>query len=275
MIRGKKDEPRKIDCWNPDLDDFPNENRTTLFSLFSPVEVERNLERLTESLKRSQTESGLTPLEFILREFEDEAKKKLEENGLDSKELIELWCAGFDLEDCGPLSPLRTVLEDDYPSLIWPDEKAIQLQNAAHVGFCTDRVRRDIRKGDAEQTAIDMLKLCFATVNANFHEIIIRGIRAENAPKKKRRVREKPWFLLVLEYAKAKAQRKTFSGLITYLRAHHEGKEKPLKIDKGKVYLELSRKGDYRLNYKTRNKKESIGSEAFRKRFQELKKLGS
>lgn len=215
MTKGKKNEPRKIDLWNPDDLTFLD-NRTKDLSFSSPYELERSLERLTESLKRSQTDPGLTPLEFILREFEDEAKKKLEENGLDSEELTELWRTLFDPED---FSSLCRSLEDDFPSLVSPLEPSMQLQNAAHVAFCVDRLRNDISKSDVEQTAIDMLKLCFAAVNVNLHEIIIRGIRAKTGPAKGGRTPKKEErFFLVARYALQNSKKKDTLSLWKYLK---------------------------------------------------------
>jgi hypothetical protein len=187
MTKGKKNEPRKIDRWDRDDLTFLD-NRTKDLSFSSPYDLERGLEHPTEFLKRSQTEPGLTLLEFILREFEDEAKKILEENDLNSEELIERWRTFYDIED---FSRLCLQLEYDSPSLLEPSHTSMQLQMAAHVAFCVDRLRSDISNGDAEQTAIDMLKLCFAAVNVNLHEIIIRGIRAKTGPAKGGRVKKK------------------------------------------------------------------------------------
>lgn len=259
MTKGKKNEPRKIDQWSSDDLAFPD-NRTKSFAFDSPYGLERGLEG--------------TELESILREFEDEAKKILEENGLDSEELIEAWRICFDVKD---FSSLCLQLEYDFPSLLSPLSTSMQLQNAAHVFFCADRVRSDISKNDAKQTAIDMLKLCFTAVAANLHEIIKRGIRAKMGPTKPRPSRKKAWIDSVLEYARANAQRKNFPGVMTYLR-RHEGKAKALKIDNGKVYLSPPSywKGDYKLNYVVRNKKpQHIGTWALKKHFEALKKLGS
>ena len=273
MTKGKNTEPRKIDQWNlNDLKFFDNWTKNLL--LASPVQLERfSLWRLT---KPSKLPVLTQRLEFILGEFEDEAKKKLEENGLDSEELIKRWRTLFDPKKCGPLDrfgiplSLRRI-EDEYPSLSEPFQTSIQLQNAAHVALCADRVRTDISNGDTEQTAIDTVKFCFTVFSANLHEIIIRGIRAKWGPTKPRPSSGKKWVLSLLEYARTNLKIKTFSELMIYLRAHYQGKEKALKINKRKVYLSLTRKGDYRLNCG----RENIGSEAFRKRFQALKKLGS
>ena len=236
-LESLESEPKEIDlCKDVDLTFL--DNRTKNLSFSAPYELERTLKRLTESLKHSQTKPRLTLLEFILREFEDEAKKKLQENGLDSEELTELWYDRFDPED---FSHLRDPLCNYYPSLTEPLESSVQLQNAAHVGFCTDRVRRDIAKGDAEQTAIDMLKLCFATINANLHEIIRRGIRAEKAPssggKKSQRKRG-----IDLAIEKNFKDQDAFSAWL-YFAENHYGYEKALKIEGYDVFFGIDIQG--------------------------------
>jgi len=273
MTKGKKTEPREIDRWKPDDLTFID-NRTKKLSFSSPYDLENDLQRLAESLKHSQTEPKPTLLESILREFEDDAKKELEENGLDSKGLSAGLRTLCDPEDFSRLCKDGFKIGEYEVFFQMPLEAPTQFHMAAHVAFCVDRLRSDISNGDAVQTAIDMAKLCFTTVGAHLHEIIKRGIRAKNAPKKPRQGREKTWVLPVLEYARTNAKRKKFPGVITYLIAQHAGKEKALKIGKGKVYLSFLRDGDYRLNYVARNKKESIGYETLKKYFQRLKKMG-
>ncbi len=73
--------------------------------------------------------------------------------------------------------------------------------------------------------------------------------------------------LQILDYARTNARTKSFAGIMKYLIAKHEGKEKALRINKGKFYLLLTRRGDYKLNYTVSGKKESVSSETFRKRF--------
>jgi hypothetical protein len=236
-MKKQKSEPRNIDRWNPDDLTFLD-NRTKDLSFSSPYELERSLERLTESLKRSQTEPGLTPLEFILREFRDEAKKKLEENGLDSEELTEVWRTLFDPED---FSSLHLYLEYNSPSLLEPLETSVQLQNAAHVAFCVDRLRSDISNGDAQQTAIDMLKLCFATVGANLHEIIIRGIRAERGPSLggKTSQRKRGIDLAIEKIFKGQD---AFSIWLYFVKNHY-GYEKALEIEGYKIFFKIDIQG--------------------------------
>jgi len=109
----QESEPRKIDRFHhDDLHFFDNRTKLLLYSL--PFEMERDFERLSKSLIGSQTDQAQTPLEVVLREFEEEARKKLEENGLDSEDLTESWAGLFDVEDFGPL---RRILHDDYPAL--------------------------------------------------------------------------------------------------------------------------------------------------------------
>lgn len=264
-MKKQKSEPRKIDCWSPDDLTFLD-NRTKEFSFSSPYDLERDLERRAESLKCSQTEPGLTLLESILREFEDEAKKKLEENGLDSEWLTEVWRTFFDPKD---FSRLRLHLEYDFPSLLEPLETSMQLQMAAHVAFAADRVRNDISNGNAEQTAIDMLKLCFSIVGANLHEIIVRGIRAKGAPFKVRGTKKRPEGLLsAFKYALKNSPKKDGPSLWKFLKEYCRGDDKIFngfdiifEEKENKIY-QYSREGKFR----------RIGFRGFQRRLSEIKK---
>ncbi len=199
MTDGKKNEPKRIDRWNDfDIDLVNNWTKNLLFE--SPFCLDQDLE--------------LKPLEFFLIEFEDEAKKILEENGLYSEELVEAWRTPSDVKDFSRLYPQRK----DSPSLFSPLLTSMALQNVAYVFLCVHRVRKDILNGDAEQTAIDMLRLCFATVSANLHEMIVRGIKAKTAParggKKEKKV---PAFNLLVRYAWQNSKRKTCLSMWEFL----------------------------------------------------------
>ena len=88
--------------------------------------------------------------------------------------------------------------------------------------------------------------------------------------------RKKSWVLPVIQYAMTKAKKKSCAGVIKFLVTYHEGKKKALKMGRGKVYLFLTRNGDYKLRYESRRKREEITSETFRREyFEPLKKLGT
>ena len=222
MIDGKKNEPKRIDRWNDfDLDLVNNWTKNLLFE--GPFCLDQDLE--------------LKPLEFFLIEFEDEAKKILEENGLYSEELIEAWRNPSNVKDFSRLYPQRK----DSPSRFSPLLTSMSLQNVAYVFLCVHRVRRDILNGDARQTAIDMLRLCFATVSANLHEMIVRGIKAKTAPAKGGKAGKKKHGIIAAIEKIFKGQ-DAFSAWL-YFAENHYGYEKALEIEGYKIFFRIDIRG--------------------------------
>ena len=137
-------------------------NTTKAFSLSYPDEIENEINHLKESLKHPQSKHGLTPFEFILRGFEDEAKKILINAGI-SIDLSDIWESLWLWKKHG----------------IYSRGFDIRTANAGQILLSAMLVRDDIIAGEPELVALDMMRLCFAAVGANLHDVVITGIRAK------------------------------------------------------------------------------------------------
>ena len=204
---------------------------TREFSLCYPDELDDILKRLQESLKYPQSEPGLTPLEFILRRFEEEARRILTEHGhpTDLGEL--LW-----LED-DHTYPVKTRMRTTALKL----DVDIESLSAKRVLFSAQNLRHFIAANEAEQAAIEMMRLTFAAISADMFNVLMTGVRAKQGQKKGgHRPKQKQGIMLAIrEVLKQKGQNLSRENLWRYFLKNHND-------TKGQPAFEV---GDYTVNY--------------------------
>jgi hypothetical protein len=211
---------RKIDEYKREDADFIT-TATKEFSLTYPHELDDALDRIEEWIKHPQEEPGLTPLEVILRQLEAEARAILAEYGYPT-DLDGLWWV--DLED---------------------DVAGILVSSAKRVLSCAGNVRQHIANNEMTvEAATEMMRLVFATVCADMHDVIITGVRAKaGRPRGGSASTKKRGIILVIKKAlkefEAKGHHLTRKGLWRYFKEHHD-------IDEGQNPIEI---GNYEIYY--------------------------
>jgi hypothetical protein len=149
------------------------------FSLEPPETLDRALEQLRESLSHPDTEPGLTPLEFLLRRFEDSAREVLTKNGHPTNRDELGWLIDdhtHPVEAKGGGSGLKCDLE-------------IESLSARRVLLSVSNLREDIASNNAESAAIEMMRIMYAAVNSEMFSLTMQGIRTKSGqskPKPKR-----------------------------------------------------------------------------------------
>jgi len=139
------------------------------FSLGPPSYFDETIEKLKHTLTHPKAEPGLTAIEFILRQIENEAKKILQEYGypIDIDELVP-WLQeseGFWWTD--PESGFTHFHENH----------SIQALSAKEVLISAEKIRYEISKNNAEETAIETMRLLFAAMAADLRDVIMDGAR--------------------------------------------------------------------------------------------------
>lgn len=149
------------------------------FAAEPPQIFEETLERLKKSLKYNDPQT--TPLEFILRRFEKEAKQVLAHHGYPT-ELNEL----LSLE-----SDHTHFVKLEHGGSGYKCDVDIQSLSAKSVLFSASNLRNFIANNDAEKASLEMMRLLYATFNMSGFEFFMRGVRAKKgslrggqAPKK-------------------------------------------------------------------------------------------
>jgi hypothetical protein len=143
-----------------------------------PQSLETSLEVLKRRLKGQSGSASL--ILVILEIFEGEARAIFE------KAVIE----GERLQKVKPDSKRASLLEiRKYQTK--ESEIQAKMDGAKRVIARAFEIREDISERNAEQTAVDMMRLVFASVTANLHEIVMKGIRAKTAPSRGGRVDKK------------------------------------------------------------------------------------
>jgi hypothetical protein len=165
--------PRKWEATPEDADFISTEIRE--YSLAPPSYFDETIEKLKDILTHPQAEPGLTVVEFILRRLEKEAKKILREYGYPTD-----------------ITELVPWLRDD-DSFMWTDPESgntyfheipsIQALSAKQVLSSVDNIRDWISMNDAEETAIETMRLLFAAMNADLRDTIMDGMRTNQRRK--------------------------------------------------------------------------------------------
>ena len=204
------------------------ENATKDFIISYPDEVDDILNHIKEIVTDPQSEQGNTPLKYILRKFEEEARKILKEYHY-PQDMVSL-CGVLQYGYCDD----KNVSDND----IMPD---IIVSNAIRVVTYCEHIRDDITNNESEQAAIDMMKLIFAAVAMNVHDELIRGIRQAAGSKSKKPPRSCKGILMAIEKTlrdgKGTGKRKPSTNLWRYFRNNYTENDR-FEIDEYEIYFE-------------------------------------
>jgi hypothetical protein len=213
--------------------DFIDKSDIRAFSL-EPDYVDRALEQLADSLTHPQVaEPGLTPLEFLLRRMEDEAKKVLTKHGYptDLNEL--LWL------ESEHTYPVKT----EHGTTALKCDVDLQSLSAKRVLFSIDNLRDYIETNDAEKAAIEMMRLLFAAICADLHDTIMQGIRTSGGQARGGRTGvDKTGYLMAIEdLMKSKGGPVSVECFWKHFEEYHKNEENQLEIP--------TEDGDYQVFY--------------------------
>lgn len=159
--------PRK---WKPTLEDSDfMSTDIRVFSLDYPSAFDDTINGLKDILSHPQVEPGLTVVEWFLRRLEKEAKNILQEYGYptDITELVPRLQEGESFRWTDPRSG-KTIFHK-IPSL--------QAMSAKQILCSAENIRNAISKNDAEETAIETMRLLFAAMAADLRDTIMDGSR--------------------------------------------------------------------------------------------------
>ena len=235
---------RKIDQWASEDADFINTAAIREFSLGYPDEFDDILFRIKQWLGHPETEKGLTVIEVILRQLERDAQ--------------------------------RILRRDQYA------EGNIYRLSAQTVLSSATNLREHLRKNEAEQAAIETIRLISAAICADMHDTIVTGLRIQAGQHRGSHIlNKKKGIVLAIEKAlnglKQENRRISRESLWRYFERHHDINEdqEPIKIENYEVFF-----SDGRLCQTTylgnKTKMNSIGKDRFFKYVTAIrKKTGS
>lgn len=222
----KNDKKEKVPVWKKEDYDLINTG-TRQIVLAHPM----HFETLLNILKRIPFPPPL--IERLLQGFEREAKGLLKEvNPLIKKH-----------QNKKPSPQYGSLAEITKWQMI--DNKLYaKYDSAKRVLIAANDVREAIRAKDAERTAIDTMRLVFAAVTANLHEIIMKGIRAKTAPAKGGRAdKEKHGIIAAIKRTMKKIDKEDAFSLWLYFAENHHGYENAFKIGKYKIFFQIDING--------------------------------
>ena len=140
-------------------------------ALAPPEFFEEGLKKIKDMLEYDSPEPGLTPLEWMLRRIEKEARKILTDSGWPT-DLDEL---KFLIEE--HTYPVKN--ERGFTAMVCDVD--FQAQSARQVLFSSMHLRDYIANNEAENTAIEMMRLMYAAFNMSAEKLIMRGVSAKKA----------------------------------------------------------------------------------------------
>ena len=231
---------KKISQFTEDESAFLD-SRTKDLALSYPHELDAIFKRIASWSPR--------PIEIILQGFENEALALLKRKSLPT-DRADLW------------------------TLLQEEDLDLEGESAARIVLSASTLRDAIQNGEAELAAVEMLKISFAALALNLHEVVIRGIRAKAAPSKGGRVPKiRPNILeATVKLLEAKPSLSAMEAWRTF------GRTKPLRVGDSEIYFhkDLGGAGEDRLVEDNGFNTFSIGYEAFRKNYfaPARKKLG-
>jgi hypothetical protein len=150
----------------------------------------------------------------------------------------------------------------------------IMADNASRVLLGVNFVREAIKKKDAGNTAIEMMRLVFAALTANLYDLVLRGIRAKTAPVRGGRVPKKlEGIILAIKKVLKKAKRKGALDLWHYFKNNHK-KNNDLQIGEYAIwfYEDPTGAGENLLYLSDGEKERGISFSAFKRYVREVKK---
>ena len=229
---GKK-KKRPLGQYNLEDAEFFNKTTTRDFSTSYPEELDEALERLKEALSHPDSEPGLTQLEFILRRLEKEAKAVLIDHGYPT-ELDEL--KGLESEHTYPV-------QLEYGGTAWKCDVDIQSLSARQVLFSAMLLREAVADGEAEQAAIEMMRLIFAAISADLHDTIMQGARARRGQSVggSRGQDQKGYLMAIEEVRKSKGGHVSVEWSWRHFKDKHHDYENAMDIGDYEVYYYAGR----------------------------------
>ena len=228
--------PRKWKYTLEDGDFVSTEIR--VYSLESPSYFDETINALKDMLSHPQAEPGLTVVEFILRRLEGEAKKILQEFGYPT--------------DISELVPWLQEGE----SFLWTDPESektyfhkvpsLQALSAKQVLCSVENIRYEISKNDAEETALETMRLLFAAMAADLRDTIMDGIRKSQERKHggKKTTDKEGYYLAIKEVLKIKGDQIIRENIWRYFERFHNNidienrKSEPMYIGGYEIYFD-------------------------------------
>jgi hypothetical protein len=174
MSKKELSDKERRDQWRADYRFINSDIRE--FSLESPDFFNERLKTLQHSLQYDG--SGLTPLEFILRQFEETARKILSDNG-------------YPIDDLSELANMK-----DGEHFYWMDMKDggrghhmgipnLKILGAKQVVFSALHLREYVENNDSEEAAIETIRLMFAAFGMELADTAWYGHRKKYVEKKR------------------------------------------------------------------------------------------
>jgi hypothetical protein len=240
------------------------------FALSYPDELDDVVKRIQEWLTHPKSEKGLTPLEVIVRKFEEEARAILKKQG-----------HATTIEKLLKLEEENT-LYSETGGMLYVNLDITAL-NAKQVILSAKALREAIKRNQAEEAALAMLKLFSAAVCADLHDTIITGARLKAGQKKEKPPRAALAIKGAIKTLLKEHPKYNYKQLWNYIKTEHGGQEKARRIilheRKYDVFYSHYANEIIELQYHPVTNEifcnKNITKDRFKKYFYEVKKLAS